>query len=272
MNYADTSIARQINYTFKVAMRSAARRKGVLLFIAGASRVGKTFVTQALCNRHGAMFYPYDDGGGARHVQRQLAALMGISKFGNADLIDKLNAAFEAMPDPRVLVVDELHLMLRGRSNHPVMIEFLRRLADLRGISVIALATFDRFQQALAESHWNDTQFFGRCDDILILDPQWIAKGKPRPIDADIEALHKFDCPEIKLDDGLAKIWRALHDHEKGGPGLISRCIAKARDFAAEDVREKFAREHLIVCAERQLTALDQLTTQLHLGALRRRR
>lgn len=278
MNIANTSYARQILYTLKVAARAGSRGKGVLLFIAGDSRIGKTFVTESWCTETGAKFYPYDDGGGARHVQRQLAALFGISKYGNAELVDKLEAFCRAMPPPRVLVVDELHLMLRGRSNHPVMIEFLRRLADLCGISVVALATFDRFKQALAESNWNDTQFFGRADDILILDPEWVRrptatdKGERRPVEADIEALHKFDCPEIKLDDGLAKIWRALHDHEKGGPGLICRCIAKARDFAADDLKEKFSREHLVACAERQLNALDQLTSQLRVGALRRRR
>jgi hypothetical protein len=281
VNLAPTSFARQIIYTINVAARLSAAGRGGLFFIGGDARVGKTFVAQTLAQERGFLFYPYDDGGGLRHVQRQLGKLVGFTKHGNAELVDKLHETFKAMPAPRVLVIDEMHLMLRTRTSHPLIVEFLRRLADICKISIVMVATFDRFREALAETKWNDKQFWGRCTDILILDPQWLRApnprvkgdaGEPRPIADDIAALHKFSCPEIKLDENIAKIWRAMYDHEKGGLGIIAECIVKARDFADADMKREFCREDLIACAERQLSALDTLTTQLRLGALRRRR
>jgi hypothetical protein len=251
-HYAKTSFAKEIVGALNTAREALEAGDWGIVFVAGESGCGKTCVGRGwnVENNHGvSQFYEFDNGGGKKHVIQQLAGLNNINRWlSYTDTVERLQDCFRY--SPRVLIIDEPHLMLEGRIRHLDTIEYLRRLADITHSVIVFLATMDRFQAALAETAYNDVQFWRRCLQKLLLNRHGTAK--------DIETVFAFRCPGLTLDEKLLDVLTLINEHEKGGFGMVNTVISNAHRFARR-TKEKLTRTHLLVAAKDEVDSLDAI-------------
>jgi hypothetical protein len=256
--YAKTSISRDIEELFKVALRRGEKGTGGLFLVVGMTGIGKSITLKSLCrlNNHGStQFYPFDNAGGKKHVIYDLAALNNINKSLNyTETTPRVRACYGPRR-VRLLVFDELDLTLERRNDPTDITEYLRRLADIQEFSIILAGRFDRFVHNVRRTGYDITQLMRRCKRKLI-----IPREAP---EADVEILFKYRCPDVHYSPAIHTALKAMNSHDFGGFGGVSNIIDNAIDFAQEDCHEELHEKHVLAIAKKEMAALALARSEL---------
>jgi hypothetical protein len=240
--YARTSYSDAILKVLESAARRSLRGAGTLFFIQGDAGCGKSLVCSAWCEENIGQAYLWEipGMGGLKGMVRDLAKIHGLHTNSNYDQMR--HAIYSHFSRGDVLVADEAHLLANERDPRQSKIEGLRRISDIRRISIVMTFTADRFEKVIGKTNYNVQQLSRRFGRAIFLD--WA------PTDDDIRALFRFKCSHIPLGDGLFKALRAAVDHPMGGFGMIGRTIEDAEDTALDEERDVTAKDIAISLAK----------------------
>lgn len=144
--FIETSLTRDV---WRVCSKALKRQK--LTFVFGPSQVGKTtaLAEYAKRNNHGeTVFIRLSAGGSLVELMKELAFRLGISVQCKA--VDLRRRIMESFDERTLLVVDECHQALSGRSadRGVASLEFLREIWDRRRCGVVMCGT-DVFRDGL---------------------------------------------------------------------------------------------------------------------------
>jgi DNA transposition AAA+ family ATPase len=257
--YALTEAAVRIEGLFGVALRFAQKGVGGLFLVAGPTGCGKTTVLEALTHRynHGATdYYPFDNGGGKKHVVKDLAERNNINRWLNYNDMEPRVRDCYGPRGVMVLVFGEIDLTLERRQMPTDILEWLRRLADIRKCSIILEGRFDRFLSNVRRTEYDVTQLIRRCKRKLIIDVDGT--------EADIEKLFKFRCPKVKYTPEIKTALLGINGQDYGGFGGVNNVIDIAIDYAQEDCDGAALTEaHILTVAKKEKAANDKFGKEM---------
>jgi DNA transposition AAA+ family ATPase len=255
VSFCETSFSKVVWEAHEVAaFTSRESRAGTMVYIRGDAGTGKTLVSRAWCqtNNHGRSYFFQPKGyGGSRGLLNECAALMGLDRTANALLL--CERVFESFEPGMVLVVDEVALLVRATGRKQPMLDLIRRISDITGCAVIALATDDKFESDVAGSSWNDRQWWRRQSRIIDL---------PKvATDQDVTTLYEFKFPDLDLDDVIRGGLLEVNSHDKGGFGQVAKILDDAQLLARRAGRKPSVTD-LATCLKLKLKSLDAVRSR----------
>jgi DNA transposition AAA+ family ATPase len=246
--YYENQYSEEIVKVFHATRRRSERGQIAMSFIDGDAGCGKTTIAKALCAsyNHGwtRLFTPKPMGGDKALIY-DCAEMLGIDCSQNQHRT--LNRVYSWFRPGMVLIIDEAHRLIREDSERQKHLELFRDIADRTGAGMMLLSTDGKFEKWIAETDYNQRQYWRRQCRIIHL---------PRLApDDQVIGLFKFKCPGLPLADKTLKAMLTINHDDKGGYGAVAIAIDDALDLAIES-DTRLAQKYLDLAFAKKLEAL----------------
>jgi hypothetical protein len=238
-----TCVTRKIWETLDYAL-SGDVDGGRMVMIVGHTRRGKSIASLewARLNNHGTSVYvDCPESGGLKAMLQEIAKSCRINLGRKtADIRTRVIGSFNSR---RILILDEIlrELPTRGCRAGPIVLEFIRRLYDVRHCGVALLVT-PAFAEELQTGALRDylEQLVGRIEEPLII-PDKVLRQECQ----EIAAAYRASPPKDLVD--------LMHDvaNEPGRLARLFYLLGQAR-LVAHKKDEPLSARHLLVAIERR--------------------
>lgn len=252
--YANTRMARKVRHALDVARETLDENlplsEARMIFVGADAGDGKSTVATSFTadNNHGlTCYWQHPRIGGLKSQVQRLADLNNVNSYiSYNDLQPRVAACFPH----RILIVDDAHKLIENGKKDLPKLDYFLGLHDTVPVIVVLLTCLDKFCESLADTTYNDRQFWRRCRHIEVIDE--------RANDDDIETLFKFKCPSLAMNDKLLKTLGDINAHDEGGFGKVGQIFTDAHFLAKRD-SARMTTAHIFTAASKQLEQLEKI-------------
>lgn len=242
-NFVETCVTRKIFETLDYAL-SGDVEGGRMVMVVGHTRRGKTYAARewARINNHGTSVYvDCPESGGLKSMLREIARGCRINLGRKtADIRSRVIDSFNSR---RILILDEIlrELPTRGARQGPIVLEFIRRLYDVRHCAVALLVT-PAFAEELQTGVLRDylEQLVGRIEEPLVI-PDKVLRQESREIATAFRSNPPADLVDLVHEQA----------NEAGRLARLFVLLGQAR-LLAQKKDEPLSARHLAVAVERR--------------------